>query len=65
MDGGRDYLKERGSYNLDVSSVLVNVLTDSFSRVHIVTVARRHLFHNLNQRLNQTPQIIITVNLRK
>jgi hypothetical protein len=52
VDGSRDYLEKRGGHNLDVSSVLVNVLPDSFSRVHIVTVAKGHLFHDLNQGLN-------------
>lgn len=65
MDGSCDYLEERSGHNLDVSSVLVNVLPDSFGRVHIITVARWHLFHDLDQGLNQTPQIIVTVNLRK
>lgn len=52
MYGGRDDLKERGAHNLDVFSVLVDILADSFGRVHIVTVTWRHLFHDLNQRLN-------------
>ena len=65
MYGGRDDLQERGAYNLDVSSVLVDILTDSFGRVHIITMTWRHLFHDLNQRLNQTPQITVTVNLRE
>ena len=65
MYGGRDDLKERSAHNLDVSSVLVDILTDSFSRVHIITMTWGHLFHDLNQRLNQTPQIIVAVNLRE
>lgn len=48
MYGGCDNLEERSAYNLDIFSVLVDILTDSFSRVHIITMTWGHLFHDLN-----------------
>ena len=57
-----DKLEKRGSHDLHVFSVLFNILTDSFGGIHVVTVFQRHLLHHLNQRLNQTPQIIVAVN---
>jgi len=58
-------LEERGGYNLYVSFVLLDVLTDSFSWIHIITVTWGHLSHDLNQRLDQTPQVVVTVNFHE
>jgi len=63
--GGCDNLEERGGYNFNVSSVLIDILADSSRRVHVITMTWGHLFHDLNQRLNQTPQVIVAVNLRE
>lgn len=65
MYGCGDDLEERSGCNLDVSFVLLNILTDGSRRIHIKTVTWGHLFHDLDQGLNQTSQVVITVNLRK
>ena len=64
MYGGGDDPEESGSCNLNVSFVLfdIKILAHEPRRVHIVTVTWGHIFHDLNQRLNQTPQIVVTVN---
>lgn len=65
MDGSHNDLQERGGGNFNISSVLLDILANGFSRVHVVAMTGGHLFHDMNQRLNQTPEVIITVNLRK
>lgn len=65
MYGGSDDLEERGGRNFDISFVLIDILTDRFGWVHIVTVTLGHIFHNLDQRLNQTLQVVVTMNLRE
>lgn len=65
MDGGSDDPEESSSCDLNVSFVLldIEILAHQPRRIHIVTVTCGHIFHDLNQRLNQTPQIVVTVNL--
>ena len=52
MYGGGDNLEERGSCDLDVPFVLVDIFTGSFSCVHLIIMTRGHVFHDLDQRLN-------------
>lgn len=52
-------------HHLHVLLVLSHVLVCSFGGVNIVAISRRHGSHGFNQRLNETTEVVVAMDLRK